>query len=268
MWNIRCSRQTLGRVSLSSYLAMRTLTFLSKLPDLVVYNSVESFLAHGSIGLRPSVHRIVANGFEMESWRMTNAARRKRSRAALGISPDMYLIGMVARVHKIKNHECFVRSAKLLVERNPRFTFILVGTGADGDNRWLCELLEKYEMNSHFVLAGEKEKTEPIYWGLDVLVLTSHSEGFPNVLGEGMACGVGCVSTDVGEASNIIGSTGLVVPRNDHLAIANAVEQLCLATPTNKLRRSIEARERIAEKFDITAIAEQYLEIFEGLDEE
>lgn len=267
-WNIRCSRQKLSQVSLGSYVSMRVLPFLSKCPDLVIYNSFESFLAHESIGLRPSTHRILPNGFDLERWRKVTTPRRKQSRAMFGISSEVYLIGLVARVHKIKNHECFVRSAKLLVERNPRFKFILAGIGADGDNRWLCELLEKYEMRSHFFLAGEQENTELVYWALDVLVLTSHSEGFPNVLGEGMACGIPCVSTDVGEASNIIGSTGLVVPLNDHLAIANAVEQLCIATPTSKLRRSINAHRRVAEKYDMAVVAEQYLETFKDLNEE
>jgi glycosyltransferase involved in cell wall biosynthesis len=65
-----------------------------------------------------------------------------------------------------------------------------------------------------------------IYNALDLLVSTSTSEGFPNVLIEAMACGVPCVTTDVGDAKDIIKGAGLSVPYSNPNALATACLEL------------------------------------------
>ena len=101
---------------------------------------------------------------------------------------------------------------------------------------------------------------------LDVAALTSdEGEGFPNVLGEAMACGVPCVSTDCGDAAAIVGETGIVVPVGDPDALARAWERLLVMPSPARRRLGMAARRRVVSEYSLAAIAARYEQLYEEL---
>jgi glycosyltransferase involved in cell wall biosynthesis len=89
-----------------------------------------------------------------------------------------------------------------------------------------------------------------VYSSLDLLCSVScWGEGFPNVIGEAMACGVPCVVTDVGDSVRIVGNTGVVVPAGDSARLARAIEESLHReeSEAEQLRR----RDRIVEEFGL-----------------
>lgn len=91
------------------------------------------------------------------------------------------------------------------------------------------------------------------YHAADVVVLpsTSRGEGFGLTLLEAMACGVPVISTELGTGTswvNVNGSTGLVVPPNDPLALAEALREL-LDAPSRRREMGAAARRRVSDCF-------------------
>jgi glycosyltransferase involved in cell wall biosynthesis len=89
-----------------------------------------------------------------------------------------------------------------------------------------------------------------VYNALDLLVSSSSfGEGFSNVLGEAMACGVPCVATDVGDSGLVIGDVGQLVPPKDPAALKAAIQKVLGRRPT-----TAEIRRRIVEHFSLEAL--------------
>jgi glycosyltransferase involved in cell wall biosynthesis len=105
-----------------------------------------------------------------------------------------------------------------------------------------------------------------IYSGLDLLCSSSSfSEGFSNVIGEAMACGVPCVVTDVGDSKLIVGETGKVVPPEDPAALASACLESLVLPASQRRAIGSEARKRIEENFSAEKMVASMQAIFEDL---
>src|SRR3546814_5095390 len=94
---------------------------------------------------------------------------------------------------------------------------------------------------------------------LDVHVLSSCAEGFPNVVAEAMAAGALCVVTDVGDAAMIVNGNGWVVPAADSDALGRAIASAVSALGTDKgaeLGRS--ARDSVTGRYGLQAMADSY----------
>jgi glycosyltransferase involved in cell wall biosynthesis len=100
--------------------------------------------------------------------------------------------------------------------------------------------------------------------GLDVCALSSsRSEGFPNVVGEALACAVPCVVTDSGDAAAVLGAAGEVVPPGDPAAFAAAVRRVLELAPEERALLGRAGRERVMREYSIDAVARRYEALYE-----
>jgi glycosyltransferase involved in cell wall biosynthesis len=82
-----------------------------------------------------------------------------------------------------------------------------------------------------------------------------------------MACGVVCVSTNVGGAPEVLGNTGRIVPPRDPAALARGIAELLSLSPEEHKAMSTAVRERILQYFDIQKIARDYMDFWTELAE-
>jgi len=213
------------------------------------------------VGYSAAKGMLVPNGFDTELL-SPNAEARTRLRGRLGLADDAILVGHLARYHPVKDHATYLEAAGGLSE--PRIQFLMGGRGVDPSNKELAGLIERLGLGSRVMLLGEVDDVGAILPGLDVLCVSSRSEAFPNVVGEAMSCGVPCVTTDVGDAAQIVGETGRVVPVGDPARLAEALRAIVQMGAEARDRLGRVARQRIIEHYSLDSMITQYQRIYEG----
>jgi glycosyltransferase involved in cell wall biosynthesis len=186
-----------------------------------IANSNEVMQFHIDKGFKCKNWTVINNGVNTDEYKY-EPKLGKSWREKIGIADEVVIIGLVARVHPLKAHDVFLKAASIYCQHHNNIKFICVGEAADKELEELQNLSISLGLENKVIWIGKQENMVEIYNAIDVLTLTSKSEGFPNVLIEGMSCGVPCVSTDVSDVKEIISVFGKVVPIDSPDELASA----------------------------------------------
>lgn len=265
LWNVRCSIDDLAKEKAGTRAAIRAGTVLSGRARRIVYNSRVAAEQHEALGYPAAKRCLLPNGFDCDRFRPSPEARAA-VRAELGLAESDVVIGQVGRLHPMKGHGTFLRAAGALAARHPSVRFVLAGRGVVPQDAELAALVRDNGLQGRVQLLGEREDTFRLYPALDVATLASSwGEGFPNVVGEAMACGVPCVVTDVGDSAWVVGGHGVVVPPDQPAALAAGWATLVEAGAEGRARLGERARERVVEHFSLERVVAQYEELYHSL---
>ena len=220
------------------------------IPSKIIYGSNAAALAHTRHGYPADASVVIPNGIDVERFR-PDEQHRSSIRTELGFADDAIVVGLVGRFDPLKDHRTFIEAAA----RVPGVVFVLAGDGITSDNIDLMTWIRDAGIERHTHLLGRRMDIERVTAAFDVAVLSSYSEGFPNVVAEAMACGVPCVVTDVGDAAEIVADTGVVVPPRDAAALAAGIIQLI---SEDRRQRGARARARIESEYSLDAMVARY----------
>jgi glycosyltransferase involved in cell wall biosynthesis len=174
-------------------------------------------------GVDPAKIVVVRNFLDDVAFEAAPASARAAFRAELALPDDAIVIGCVARLDPIKDHESLITAFAEVRRHQPRAVLVLIG---DGPHRAALEQHARTAGVADVVrFAGWRSNTVNLHRWFDVSTLASIAEGFPNVVIEAMAAGVPVVATDVGGVRDAVrdGETGLLVPSRDPAALAAAL---------------------------------------------
>jgi len=250
----------------SKYYKTSTVTFiylcgiLSRfIPRKIISCTIKGTDAHCRIGYPKTKVLHIPIGFDTDVFR-PDTALRKKIRRENKTSEDCFVIGMVARWDPQKDFQLLFRSFQEFLKHKPNSMLWLAGGyGIDSDNKELRELINYCHIYDRIVLLGNIGNIAMFYNGLDVFTLTSHGEGFPNVVGEAMSCGIPCIASNVGDV------THLLEDNQDHLIFSQESDELVskwLALSNNSLLEKLDLshhlRNRIVTHFSIDKMIEAY----------
>jgi glycosyltransferase involved in cell wall biosynthesis len=256
-WGVRASYVDPTRYDWLSRLTYWLERRFSRCPDLIISNS--------EAGRRYAVSRgfpdngrfiVIPNGIDVEHFR-PDRGLRAAVRMEWGVLPHEMLVGIVARLDPMKDYPNFLHAAAKLARSESAVRFVSVGTGPEDYKAILQEQARSLGLNGRMIWAGPRGDLPAVYNALDLLVSSSAGEGFSNVLGEAMACGVPCVSTDVGDAREILGDTRTVAPPRNPDALVGSIAALLGRLRTEGASLGVRARKRIAENYSVEALVQR-----------
>ncbi|MFN3656966.1 MAG: glycosyltransferase [Pseudolabrys sp.] len=238
-----------------SAMSYRADAWLSHRADAIIANSY-SFL-QAARRYAPGKVVIVPNGIDVDRMCIDRDGKR-RMRAVWNIGARAFVVGMVARLDPMKDHANFLAAAAQFAAAHADAHFVCVGGGDSGGYRGELETMARaLGLAERVSFIGEQSDLAPIYNAFDIGTLSSaYGEGFSNVIGEAMACGLPMAVTDVGDAARIVGPHGIVVPPGDPQRLSEAWGQL-RQRQANEPNLAVAVRAHIVDRYSIESMVDK-----------
>jgi glycosyltransferase involved in cell wall biosynthesis len=265
-WGIHNTNLDKNRVSKTSILSAKFCAIFSRwIPDYIISCSNSSAQFHINEGYCAKKMKIIFNGYDVNKFYPdAELKEKKRKEIFQDTPPNCPILGMVARWDPLKDHDNLFEAIRIASQKST-FIFLLIGQGMDKTNPALLDRIAYYTIEKNMMLLGPKDNIPAIMNVLDIHVLSSFSEAFPNVLSEAMACGIPCITTDVGDASTIVGNTGWIVGRANPSALAEKILTALNTLNTKEhLQRQQECRDRIKSLFSDDQMADHYITVWQN----
>lgn len=203
----------------------------------------------------------IHNGIDVDRFRSRDRGYLEKE---LSLPPKSKLVGMIANQRTAKSYDTFIRASGRVAEQHPAVHFVSVGATEPSINQEILKLVKASGIADRFHGLGFRSDIPEILGSLSVFVLSSASEGFSIATIEAMASGKPVVVTRCGGPEELVhdGQTGLLVPPNDPVAMAEAISRIlsadCLA---ESLGRNAAADSR--SRFSISAMVRSYERLYE-----
>ena len=222
-WGIHNTTLSKSRTPVTTRKIVEILALLSYcIPQKIIVCAETARLLHIHQGYDGDKMLVINNGYDVNTFKPNLSQKR----IVDGVHYDTPLLGMVARYAPQKDIGNLFQALAIIKNRGISFRCMLVGSNMDYSNRELVDLIEKQNLEDRLILKGERNDLQNIMPALDLLILSSaFGEAFPNVICEAMACGVPCVTTDLGDCSSIVADLGWVVQPSDPSQLAYAIDR-------------------------------------------
>lgn len=217
---------------------------------------------HNNEALNSESIRVIHNGINPEPFSLQNNTTREQLRKQLNITPEQTVLMLVGGFRSVKDHHTALKTLRQLKLMNQNVVLVCVG---DGPTRQEIEAqAETLRLTPHLRFTGVRRDIPELLQAADIALCTSLSEGISISLLEAMAAGKPVVATNVGGNAEVVQhyQTGILAPRQDHLALGNAIIEL-INKPDLVEQFSQSARKRVWEQFHETRMHQQWIDLYQ-----
>lgn len=221
------------------------------IPKKVIYNSYYSMNSFNSNFKISKKNIVIHNGFTIEN----NQHNYKFQ--------DTFYLGMAARYDSFKDHKNLIDALQLCMQKITNFHCLLAGKEINYENNELVEYINTRGLNKKITLLDEQSSINDFMQKLDVFILSSIDESFPNVVGEAMANEIPCIATNVGDTALLIGNTGWIVNKSNPIELSNAIVNSYKIWNSNEgiwLDKKKACFSRVSKKFSFDKMLKEFQE--------
>lgn len=237
VWGVLASNVDFGAYDWFSRFLFRLSCWLARFADLILVNSSLGAEYHRAHGYPEARMVVLPSGVDVDRFRPDRAAGQ-RYRHVWGIKKGDQVVGIVGRLDPMKDHHSLFAAAAILRREHHQPWIVCVGEGDATYCQHLRSAAASLGVDDRVLWVGGQREMTAVYNAFDVLCSASaFGEGWSNVLGEAIACGIPCVATNVGDAVQIVGYCGVVVPPGNPALLAEGIRS-CLARSGDDLSRS------------------------------
>ena len=252
VWGIHHSLTSIKEESLSTKIALKASRFLSSCPDTILFCAESARIQHQSFGFKSKTNVVVPNGIPIHEFSSVKT-----------IHSNQTIVGFAGRYHEAKGFPYLFEAIALVQKKNNTIFFRLAGRDVSDTNQDIVQLIALNKIDTNRITLCDQVADMPLFYNeIDLFVLSSITEGFPNVLIEAMASGVPCVTTNVGDAAAIVRDAGLVVESKNAVALADAILKYADLSIEEKNSLSMSCREIIKRYYELDSVAKKYLSIW------
>ncbi|NOJ20346.1 glycosyltransferase [Vibrio jasicida] len=248
IWGVRHSLDDYDGESKSTKLAILAGRLLRKIPNKIIYCSQRAQEQHEAFGYGGKDKSIyIPNGYNF-----FKCVERP-------FSSEPLIFGAAGRFHEAKDYNTLIEAIAPILEKMPEAKLEMCGREVTGQNTQLTRMIERAGINKKQVdLQGQITDMAAFYNNVDVFILSSKTEGFPNVLAEAAAYGCAVFSTDVGDASIIVNNCNHIVPIADSSALTQVIEKYISLPCEQRKNIAYSTSQYVRSQFSISHVADQF----------
>lgn len=170
--------------------------------------------------------QVINNGIQLNQF-TRNSSSKERTLQNLHINKDEFVVGMICNLRPVKQIEILLRALSVLKDDAIKFKSVIVGGEIYPYGEQIRQYSHELGLDENVIYTGKTDNILPYLHIFDVGVLTSSSEGFSNSILEYMAAGLPVIATSTGGNIEMLdGTNNILIPVNNHKALANAIKQI------------------------------------------
>lgn len=248
-WGVHHSLASPNEESLSTKVALNLSKLFSQQPKGIVYCAHSSLEQHQAFGFNNANQQVIANGVALDQFQVNEQLH------------EPITIGFAGRYHTAKGYAYLLQVIAEL--KDQPIVFKIAGSGANLDTPEIKQAFAEHQLDPQKVQLFDQVSDMPaFYQSLDAFLMTSITEGFPNVLVEAMASGLPCITTDVGDAKYIVEEKGWVVAPRDVAGLKAAILNYVKLSQADKRSLKQQTRARVEQNFSIQHVSQQYMTVW------
>lgn len=212
----------------------------------------------------PEQYVTVRSGMEADTFLHAPPGQtRDAVRAKLGLAPDDFVIGTVARLAELKGHDDLLDAVGQTLRDDPRWKLLWVGDGWMTDR--LVARVDQMGLGRKVVRTGlvPPDQVASHIRAMDVLCHPSYREGLPRTVPQALLCGVPVVASDADGTAEAVehARTGLLVPVGDTAKLADALRWMA-DHPEQRRRMAEEGRASCRVLFSAETMVDQLERVY------